>query len=63
MLIEHLEHLNLNGALGVHGACDKGTDLVRKEWIIRQSNGSNAKGTDHTEWGLEHLEEVCITWE
>ena len=55
MLIENLEHLDLNGALRVHGACDKGTDLLRKEWIIRQRNESSIKGTDRTEGGLEHL--------
>ena len=61
MLMEHLDHLKLNGALGVHGGYEKGTDHLRKECIILQSNGSSSKGTDHIEGVLEHLEEVWST--
>ena len=35
MFTKHLEYLDLIGELGVHGACDKGTDLLRDESIIR----------------------------
>ena len=30
--MEHLEHLELTGALGVHEACDKGTNHKKGVW-------------------------------
>ena len=34
MFMENLEHLELDGALKVHGACDKVTNHMRKERIV-----------------------------
>ena len=55
MLMEHLEHLDHNGVLGVHGACDRGMNLMRMEWIARKRNGSSDKGTNLRKAGLDQL--------
>ena len=36
---------------------------VTNEWSIWERNKSSDKGTDRIKGGLEHLEEVCSTWE
>ena len=61
MFMKPLEHLELNGSIEVRGACDKGMDLLRKECIIKQRNGSCKRGFGAPGRGLEHLEEVSCT--
>ena len=53
--MELFEYLDLNGALEVHGASDKGTNHLRWIWIILQRNGSSVKGKDLPKGGLEKL--------
>ena len=58
MLIEHFEHIDHNGALGMHKACDERTNLQRKKRIIKKRNGSSEKGTNLLKAGLEQLRVV-----
>ena len=51
-LKEHLEH---NEGIGVHGERDKGTDHLRREWIIRQRNGSSNRGNGAIRTRMEYL--------
>lgn len=46
---------NQHGALGVHGACDKGTTHLRRKWVIRQRIRSSNKGYGAPKNGMEHL--------
>lgn len=44
--LSSMEHLELNRALEIHGACDKVMDHPRREWISKQRNESPEKGQD-----------------
>ena len=64
-----MKHLELNGTLRVHGACDKGTHHLKKEWLIKQRNETSDK--EQIKWqrnvysrrGMEHLgREWNILW-
>lgn len=50
-----MEHMELNEALGVNRSCNKGTNHMIREWIIRKRNGSRDKGIDLLKGDMEYL--------